>query len=145
MITDPVQGIARVLGGQRLLGRVRSSLDLHKRISEGLPFEALRNFARCVEVSTPQAAKFLGIPSATYTRRQRRKQLSTPESETLSRVARVLVLGQELFGSVDRTWQWLLRPNAGFDDARPIDLLRTEPGGREVEATIGRRLYGGYD
>lgn len=146
MIQDPIEGIAKTLGGKRLLGNVRSSLDLHEHVKAGLPFQALKALAGHVKLSTSKVAVLIGMAPATYDRRRRgEKPLTATESETLSRVARILVLGTNVFGSTEDTWNWLLKKNKGFDGERPIDLLRTEPGGREVEAIIGRRLYGGYD
>ncbi len=134
-----------VLGGKRTVGRLRSSLDLHDRVLAGLPFGALSALGVALDLSPAKLALALGIAPATYDRRRRSKRLDSGESEIVSRLARILVLGKELFGSVAGTWKWLGRANRAFEGARPIELLQTESGGREVEAAIGRRLYGGYD
>jgi len=145
MIVEPITEMGMVLGGKRTVGRLRSSLDLHDRVVEGFPFGALRALGASLDLSPAKLALALGIAPATYDRRRRSKRLASAESEIVSRLARILVLGKELFGSAGGTWKWLVRSNRAFDGARPIELLQTESGGREVAAAIGRRLYGGYD
>lgn len=144
-MVEPVTEMGTVLGGKRTVGHLRSSLDLHGRVIEGFPFGTLSALGVSLNLSPAKLALALGIAPATYDRRRRSKRLDSAESEIVSRLARILVLGKELFGSVGGTWKWLGRANRAFEGAKPIELLQTESGGREVEAAIGRRLYGGYD
>jgi len=134
-----------LLGGKGPLKRVQSTLDLDRCVRSGLRFSALQSFARHINLTPARLAGEIGIAPATYDRRRRQSQLNREESEVLSRVARVVALGCELFGSAQATWRWLEQPNPAWQNSRPLDLLQTELGGREVEAVIGRRLRGAYD
>jgi putative toxin-antitoxin system antitoxin component (TIGR02293 family) len=138
-------GVQQILGGRRTLGRIDSALALDNRIRAGLPIEALIAFAKNVGVSSTKLAADIGIAPTTYRRRCRRACLSKSESEILTRTAHIVVLGGDVFGSAQATWKWLKTPNASWAGVQPLDLLKTELGGRQVEAVIGRRLYGAYD
>jgi putative toxin-antitoxin system antitoxin component (TIGR02293 family) len=144
MIAAPIADIARLLGGAKVVGKMTSALDLHERVRSGLPYGALLAVGEQVELPPSRLAALIGLAPATYARRRRSRRLAKPESEVLARVARVLVIGKRALGSIAATHAWLERSNAGFAGARPRDLLLTEDGGREVEAALGRLIFGGY-
>lgn len=139
------QEVRDVLGGDATLGDVRSPLDLHRHVTAGLPFRSLELLCDRADVAPSRFASSIGIPSATFDRRRISQRLDARESELVSRVARILLIGANIFGSISGTWKWLGRPNRAFGSLPPIELLRSEDGGREVEASLMRRLYGGYD
>jgi putative toxin-antitoxin system antitoxin component (TIGR02293 family) len=144
MAPDPMAEIAKLLGGKHVVGKLRSPIDLHRRVSLGLPFGALVAVGEHLDLSPARLAGAIGLPPATYSRRRRSARLAKPESEILARIARTMVLGKRALRSFAATRRWLERPNPGFQGTRPLELLTTEDGGREVEAGLGRLFYGGY-
>lgn len=144
-IADTIETINRALGGKRVTGRtVRSGVDMHKLVAGGLPVAVLGALGRKLELGERTLARALGIPDTTFQRRKAQGLLSQDESERAYRLARLVAVGEEALGSAKVLGQWLQRPNRALGGAIPMNLIRNEPGAREVEAVLGRMLYGGY-
>ena len=76
----------------------------------------------------------LVIPARTLRHREEKNQpLTLDESDRVLRLDRIATLAEETFGDKDKAHAWLRRPNKRFDGHPPLDLLRTEVGGRAVE------------
>lgn len=135
--------IVETLGGRAVVGNVRTELELHEQIDQGLKYGVLLALGARLKASTKEIGEMLRIPQSTLRRREG-KRLDANESERAARLARITVLGKEAFGSYAALKGWLLKPNRGFENKRPIELLQTEVGAREIEAGLGRLLYGGY-
>jgi putative toxin-antitoxin system antitoxin component (TIGR02293 family) len=58
------------------------------------------------------------------------------------RVARVLAAAEETFGSQEKAGAWLRRPTVALAGERPLELLDTDEGSREVETLLGRISHG---
>ncbi len=56
----------------------------------------------------------------------------------------IMSLAHKVFGTLEETEQWLLRPAMGLNRQRPIDLLRTDEGTQLVEDHLGRIEHGVY-
>jgi len=74
------------------------------------------------------------IPARTLShRRARNENLSVDESDKLARVVRVFEHTQRVFGSTEKTLKFLRTPKQRFDGRTPLDMLRTDLGGRLME------------
>ncbi len=74
------------------------------------------------------------IPARTLThRRARKEKLSVDESDKLARVIRIYEHTQRVFGSAPKALKFLKTPKERFDGRTPIEMLRTDLGGRLVE------------
>jgi putative toxin-antitoxin system antitoxin component (TIGR02293 family) len=105
----------------------------------GLSWNAVKRFLGVTGLSQQQLAKFLDIPERTFARRREAGALDRRESEKLLRLAEIWEAALHLFdGDETRTRGWLVAPAFGLGKAAPIDYARTEFGGREVRALIGR-------
>lgn len=60
------------------------------------------------------------------------------------RCAEVLALAVHIMGSAEAVQRWLIRPAAGLDGQRPLDMLRTVPGAEVVAEFLMRLEYGVY-
>jgi putative toxin-antitoxin system antitoxin component (TIGR02293 family) len=69
-------------------------------------------------------------------RRAKQELLSREESDKAARVARIMSLGEQTFGELDRAWRWMRKPKRRFQDRTPIEMLATEAGARLVEEMI---------
>lgn len=149
---DPETGRAvLLLGGRRTLRRtVRSRLDAHDLLQEGLPGHALDHLVSKVAIlRSPHGEsleKAVGISLRTYQRRKDAldKPLSREQSGRAWKFAEILGRATDLFGSQAEAEAWLERPATALDRRRPIDLLSTPAGVETIEDHLGRMEYGVY-
>ncbi len=99
--------------------------------------------ARALSLTVEELAGKLGISPRTI-RDQRRKKvrLSVENSEKLVRVARIRALGREIFSSDAAVAAWLQTPAPALQGVRPIDLIDTDTGAREIESVLHGMAYG---
>lgn len=125
------------------LGVARQGGELIKQVREGLAFATLARLATLSGFSTHELAKMLGLSRCALRHGRRLGHLSTPQSDRLIRVARVIGAACDLFeGDRVSANQWLTTPQRGLGGCRPIEMLAT---GVEVEAVldlIGRIEHG---
>jgi putative toxin-antitoxin system antitoxin component (TIGR02293 family) len=77
------------------------------------------------------------LPKRTLThRREKREPLSVEESDRLLRIARLTEQAVKTFGNEEKAKAWLRRPSPRFDGNSPLELTRTEHGGRVVEEAL---------
>ncbi|HTZ60948.1 MAG TPA: antitoxin Xre-like helix-turn-helix domain-containing protein [Acidobacteriaceae bacterium] len=112
---------------------------LIRAANAGLSWSSVKRFLKATGLNQQQLADYLDIPNRTFARRREAGSLDRRESEKVLRLAEIWEAALELFdGDDERTRGWLLAPAFGLGNATPIDYARTEFGGREVRALIGR-------
>lgn len=138
--------IAEVLGGRKVLGKtVRRPGDLAELVRKGLPARSIKPLASKLSFSNRILSRVLGIPERTMTRRlSEGSRLTAAESDRTVRLARLYAIAVELIGDEEKAVQWLHAPNRALGGERPLDLLDTDVGAREVEDVLGRIAYGVY-
>lgn len=112
-------------------------------IRSGLPVGDFDRVAKILSLTTDVLATKLGISPRTV-RDQRKKvgRLSMENSEKLVRIARIQRLARTLFTTDVAVSQWLSSPAPALDGLLPLDLLDTDTGAREVEATLHGIAHG---
>jgi putative toxin-antitoxin system antitoxin component (TIGR02293 family) len=105
----------------------------------------------------PEAAKLIGkiaaadsrplgkvraelIPDSTWKRAG--KTLGPQASQTMARLNHIFEFAQRIWGNERDASAWLAAPHMELRGATPYSLLRTEAGGRVVEALLGAIEYG---
>ena len=143
---DSVERIVEALGGPASVGPgpVASFLDLNRLIHDGLPIEAFQHVLRSLGQPEKTIVEGIGISRSTLSRRKQAGRLGIVDSERAVRLGSVTALGMAALGSAAAAGRWLLKPNAALGGAVPIGLLQTDVGARQVEAVLGRALFGGY-
>jgi putative toxin-antitoxin system antitoxin component (TIGR02293 family) len=138
--------VARVLGGEGVLGTPgHEAPALAQMVREGLPAESLLRLAERLDLRQAEISARIGIPQRTLTRRlARHGRLTAAESDRTVRLAQVFANAAETLGSEGKAAEWLKTPNRALGGERPLDLLDTHPGVREVEDVLGRIAYGVY-
>lgn len=112
---------------------------LIRAANAGLSWNSVKRFLGATGLNQQQLAEYLEIPDRTFARRREAGSLDRRESEKVLRLAEIWDAALELFDGDDvRTRGWLVAPAFGLGNATPIDYARTEFGGREVRALIGR-------
>jgi putative toxin-antitoxin system antitoxin component (TIGR02293 family) len=118
-------------------------IAITRRISRGLSYQSLVRFQEISLLSLKEIADLVSISERTISRRKERGRLDPEESDRLLRVARVFAKALELFeGDASAARSWLHTPAKALGGERPIDLARTDPGSREVEALVDRIEHG---
>jgi len=141
-----VAAITRVLGGRQILKRkVDSPSQLMRLTREGLPVQTLTLLAEELSVERKALARVVGISDRTLSRRiAKSERLSAEESDRTVRLARVIALATDTFGTREKASVWLQTPNRVLEGQTPLSLLDTDSGVRSVETVIGRIEWGLY-
>ena len=83
------------------------------------------------------------IPARTLKhRRSRRESLSSDESDKLARLVRIFDHAVAVFGDGERARNWLGASKKALRRRTPLQMLRTDLGGRMVEEMLGQIDYG---
>ncbi|HLY53960.1 MAG TPA: antitoxin Xre/MbcA/ParS toxin-binding domain-containing protein [Stellaceae bacterium] len=140
-----------LLGGRSTLRRpVRSRLEAHDLLREGLPGHALKHLVNSIGILRAarhdSLEKAVGISLRTYQRRKEApdRKLSPEQSGRAWKFAEILGRVIALLGSQAEAEDWLERPAMALDQRRPIDLLSTPAGVESVEDHLTRLEYGVY-
>lgn len=131
-------GVARVLGGEKVLGRqVRSVADLRRTVEDGLPVQSLDAVTQRVARNDRDAAelKYRVVPKTTLHRRTR---LTPEEGQRLERIARMTVLAEYVWEDWDLAHEFLTSAQPQLGGERPVEMARSDLGTREVEEILFR-------
>jgi putative toxin-antitoxin system antitoxin component (TIGR02293 family) len=112
-------------------------LDLES-VEAGVPVETMTTFVAMSGVELKDLYDIV-IPARTLKHRRSRKQaLSPDESDKLARLIRVFDQAVTVLGDRERARNWLNKPKKRFEERTPLQMLRTEVGGRMVEEMLGQ-------
>lgn len=123
----------------KLLTRLHLNLE---RVEAGVPVDTMTSFVSASGVELKDIYDVV-IPARTLKhRRARRETLSADESDKLARLVRTFDHAVSVFGDAERAREWLGRPKKRFDQRTPMQMLRTDLGGRMVEEMLGQIEHG---
>jgi putative toxin-antitoxin system antitoxin component (TIGR02293 family) len=107
-------------------------LDL-SHVESGVSLDTMATFATSSGLPIKDLYDVV-IPARTLKhRRARREPLSRDESDKLARLVRIFDHSVRVFDGIDRARTWLEEPKKRFHGRTPLDMLRTDVGGRLVE------------
>jgi putative toxin-antitoxin system antitoxin component (TIGR02293 family) len=139
---------ADLLGGASLLRRqIRTRLDIHEVLEQGIPSSAFNFLLTRVKLLAPaDVRQAVGMSVRTVQRRNQtpQKPLSPEQSGRAWKFAELLARATEVLGSQEAAEEWLNAPAIGLDQRRPLELLSTAVGAEMVERLLGRIEYGVY-
>jgi putative toxin-antitoxin system antitoxin component (TIGR02293 family) len=124
---------------QQMLGvhGLRSDQDLVRLVEERLATGAIERLLQ--SGLTGDEIFSLIVPRRTLThRRARHEALSLEESDRAVRLARIVALGEQVFGDRGRAWHWLRATKRQLKGRSPLQLTGTEAGARLVEELLYR-------
>jgi len=120
-----------------------TELQAARIMQAGLPFKAVHHFHKKSGLTLERIKQVARLSEGSLARRKQSGKLSPDESERMLRLSRIFELASALFdGHQQEARQWLETPIPALGDQRPLDLVQTEPGAREVEDLIGRIEHG---
>jgi putative toxin-antitoxin system antitoxin component (TIGR02293 family) len=119
------------------------NLALAEIVRIGLPASRLEEAASEFGVGLLEMAETLQLARRTVTRRLAQNERLTPgESEKVLRVNRLLRMARDVFESDEAAHAWFRHRLRVLGGKTPLELCSTEPGGKEVEAVLGRIEHG---
>ncbi|MBB4268009.1 type II RES/Xre toxin-antitoxin system antitoxin [Roseospira visakhapatnamensis] len=132
----------QVVGGGAVLGvEIAHGLDLVRAVRRGFPVQAVQHVLDDGRLTLAELDHVV-MPRKTWSNRKRVGTLTAEQSDRLIRVARVMALAEDTFADRSKAHAWLRRPTTTLGGERPLDLLDTEEGAREVETVLGRIAHG---
>ena len=131
-----------VIGGTAVIGMdAASGLDVVRLVRRGLPVGAVQFILDSGRMTLAELDRLV-LPRKTLANRRKTGTLTPEQSDRLVRLARVLAAAEETFGRQEKAAAWLRRPTTALAGERPLDLLDTDEGAREVETVLGRIAHG---
>lgn len=111
-------------------------------ILTGLAFSALRQASAQTGFAIKDIQQTIGMSERTYERRRSAGKLTTDESDRLARLLRLFDMSRGIFADNAAAGAWFKRPRAAFDGMTPLEMAKTETGGRQVEQLLGNLAQG---
>lgn len=135
--------VTHPLTSNPLLELAFSPIDvLVGRIRDGVEGTLVRDFLSDLKIPTPSFAVSVGMSPRTLSRRYHELFIGEDAAKVV-RYAKVFGLAMETFGSSDKAYTWLERPNRTLPgSATPASLLDTEFGAEEIVDSLHRIQHG---
>jgi putative toxin-antitoxin system antitoxin component (TIGR02293 family) len=121
---------------------VNNPSKMRDRIKEGLTIDWLNRLAKLFGISPTAFANIVGIDTRTLTRRRREGKLTAKESSSLYHLAVLYEHAFDVLGDTETVQDWFSSPEPDFAGMKPVDLLDTAPGIKEVHQLLGRIEHG---
>jgi len=138
-----LSGIAKILGGQRVLHkRIQNRLDLIELSDRGVTKSALSHLAKYMCFSMSQMAELLPVTERTLQRYAPNEHFNRVVSEQILQIAQVAAKGAEVFEDKDKLLSWMNHPNTALGNRSPMSLLSSRFGTEMVLDELGRIDHG---
>jgi putative toxin-antitoxin system antitoxin component (TIGR02293 family) len=112
-----------------------SGLELAELVERGLPLESL-NLLKSRGLTFTEMGATVISPRTLKHRKARGESLSPEETDRAVRVASMIALADEVFGSHQKALLWLRSEDDRLGGRTPLGMLGTESGGRLVESLL---------
>jgi putative toxin-antitoxin system antitoxin component (TIGR02293 family) len=129
--------------GSKRTGSAQNLVALTRKARGGLAkSEAAKLIGKIAAVTSRPLGRVRAelIPDSTWKRAG--KALGPQASQTTARLRHVFDFAQRIWGNERDAAAWLASPHMELDGSSPYSMLRTEAGGRVVEALLGTIEYG---
>lgn len=117
---------------------------LVQSIREGIPFSLFSSIRMRMPFTDIDWANFLNISTKSLQRYKTEKNFvfKSIHSEKIIELAEVTQLGETVFDSQEKFYNWLNRPNAALSDMTPLELLKDSYGKDLVISELRRIDHG---
>jgi putative toxin-antitoxin system antitoxin component (TIGR02293 family) len=116
-------------------------MEVVNLVRRGIPTEFVQAVIDSGRLTASELDQIV-LPRKTLAHRRKLGMLTPEQSDRLMRVTRLVATAEETFGSQSKAASWLRRPTTALAGERPLDLMDTDEGGREVHALLGRISHG---
>jgi putative toxin-antitoxin system antitoxin component (TIGR02293 family) len=141
----PMWHNGRMAHGRTIEQQIPLMTSLHldlDTVEAGVPVATMAQFVAASGLQLKDLYEVV-IPARTLKHRKARKEpLTSDESDKLVRLIRVYDQAVRVLGEKEKALYWLSEPKKRFEDRTPIQMLRTDLGGRMVEEMLGQIYYG---
>ncbi len=122
------------------IAKFGSPIELAKLQVRGIPLASIGATAKMYGVSETMVRDLADLNTSTFYRlRKERRKLSRDYSETVTRLIHLHARASEVLPNPNK---WFHTKNPHLEDQTPMELARTEAGGRAVESLLERLEYG---
>ncbi len=141
-----INRILEGLGGDRFIKRpIRHDYDLIELVKEGLPMESVAFLQRNLGFTNKEMSHILAISESTYQRRIRAKsRLTQDETEKAISLSEIYEKGIDVFENKDDFSYWLASRLPPLLNQRPVDMLGSMIGRKQVMNVLNAILHGIY-
>ena len=122
--------------------RISSLNDLRKDTKAGMPYQSFKALCGKLGVDHTEAEVVLRIPPWTLVRRRNNQRLRADESERVVRFTRIVSQVTAVFGNKANAAEWLRRPNRALGGIRPLELVNSDHGIRQINGILARIAHG---
>jgi putative toxin-antitoxin system antitoxin component (TIGR02293 family) len=135
--------VLELLGGQRAIGKkVERELDFDSEIRRGFRSQVFVSFKAKTKLSNAVLSRVLGISGRSIDRLVVNSRMKPVASDRLYRSAKILALAEHVLEDREQALAWMSATQSGLGGRRPLDLIATEAGTREVEEELLRIEHG---
>lgn len=139
------QSILELLGGHKAIGRkVARELDFDEEIKRGFRTQVFTSFKANTNLSNAVLSRVLGVSSRSINRFALKGdyRIKPFASDRLYRMAKIVALAEDVLEDREQAMAWISSVQRGLGDRKPLDLIETEAGAREVEEELLRIEHG---
>ncbi len=142
----PINRILEGLGGDRFIKRpIRHDYDLMELVKEGLPMESVAFLQNNLGFTNKEMSHILAISESTYQRRIRAKsRLTQDETEKAISLSEIYEKGIDVFENKEDFSYWLASRLPPLLNQRPVDMLGSMIGRKQVMNVLNAILHGIY-
>jgi putative toxin-antitoxin system antitoxin component (TIGR02293 family) len=141
---SPVASKRQAAAGRSIPAHQRTSVVERKTRSPQLPSRAVGRLAAKLLVAPEVVLQISDISARTFQRRQAKQEpLTESESDRVLRIARIAREAERVFGNGEKASRWLSGVSRILG-AKPLDLLATDAGARDVEYELVRIDHGDF-
>ncbi len=128
---------------QYIGGSPNSALDMAEIAEKGLPTDSIA-YLKEKGLTFSEVSEIVISPRTLKHRKPRGEHLSVEETDRVLRVARIILLADQVFGNHEKALTWLRQVDERINDRIPLSMLHTESGGRLVENLLWQIDEGVY-
>ncbi|NGF56608.1 DUF2384 domain-containing protein [Parapedobacter sp. SGR-10] len=146
-ITENVSNIAEEGAVAWVPGAVKpwsNMLDRVQIIRKGLPFEAIEELSKKINIPVKSVLSIMRMPQTTYNKKKNEQSLlDSHNTELILLISELINYGVDVFNGEEQKFQrWLKKPNTSLGGYSPDSLLDTMTGIQEVRSCLDRLEYG---
>ncbi|NGM61280.1 DUF2384 domain-containing protein [Sphingobacterium sp. SGG-5] len=119
-------------------------LDRVQIIRNGLPFEAIEELSKKINIPVKSVLSIIRMPQTTYNKKKNEQSLlDSHNTELILLIKELISYGVDVFNGEEQKFQrWLKKPNISLGGYAPDSLLDTVTGIQEVRSCLDRLEYG---